>query len=38
MTIAGQLQLDFGSLSDGVYQVRLTAGDSHAVQRLVVRH
>ncbi len=38
MTIAGQLQMDFGSLSDGVYQVRLTAGNSHATQRLVVRH
>ena len=38
MTIAGQLQMDFGALSDGVYQVRLTAGQDHATQRLVVRH
>ena len=38
MTIAGQLQLDFGNLTDGVYQVRLTANGNHATQRLVVRH
>ena len=38
MTISGQLQMDFGSLSDGVYQVRLNSGDAQATQRLMVRH
>lgn len=38
MTISGQLQMDFSSLADGVYQVRLTAGQAQATQRLMVRH
>ena len=38
LNVSGQLQMDFSSLSDGVYQVRLTAGNAQATQRLMVRH
>ena len=38
MTLSGQVQMDFSALSDGVYQIRLTAGQASAVQQLMVRH
>ena len=38
MTLSGKVQMDFSALSDGVYQVRLTAGTSSAMQQLMIRH
>ena len=38
MSIGERLPLDFGGLSDGVYQVRITVDASMATQRIVVRH
>ena len=38
LALVGKVQMDFSSLSDGVYQVRLTAGDASAIQQLMVRH
>ncbi len=38
MTLSGQVQMDFSALADGVYQVRLTAGQASAVQQLMIRH
>ena len=38
MTLSGQVQMDFSALADGVYQVRLTAGQASAIQQLMIRH
>lgn len=38
MTLSGKVQMDFSNLADGVYQVRLTAGQSSAIQQLMIRH
>jgi len=38
MTLSGKVQMDFSALSDGVYQVRLTAGQGTAIQQLMIRH
>ena len=38
MTLSGKVQMDFSNLADGVYQVRLTSGQSFATQQLMIRH
>jgi hypothetical protein len=38
LSIGSRMPLDFGSLADGVYQVRITVEEATATQRVVVRH
>ena len=38
MTLSGKVQMDFSALSDGVYQVRLTADQASVIEQLMIRH
>ena len=38
MTLSGKVQMDFSALSDGVYQVRLTADQVSVIEQLMIRH
>jgi uncharacterized surface protein with fasciclin (FAS1) repeats len=37
MTLSGKVQMDFSALSDGVYQVRLTADQASVIEQLMIR-